>query len=96
MTGASPNGRDEAVGEVHLAYKTILYFTAIAFGGLLWITLNRPFQMMMGFAGNQTTTSTASDGQGYIIQIWEALPLVILLLAAFGLIVAAVRESEIR
>jgi len=95
MSGTSPQRRDD-VGEVNLAYKTVLYFTAMAFGGLLWITLNRPFQMMMGFAGNHTTSTAASDGQTYVMQIWGALPLVILLLAAFGLIVAAVRESEIR
>jgi hypothetical protein len=97
MADASPTTESDAtVGEVHLAYKTILFFAALTLGMLLWITLNQPFGMMMGFAENATTSQTAATGQTRIQQIWRALPLIIVLLGVFGLLVAAVRESEIR
>lgn len=94
MPSASASSRPDGVAEVHLSYATILFFAAIALGALLYIVLNQPFTMMLNFAGNETTSQAAADGQRHVRQIWGALPLVFLMLSAFGIIVAAVRESE--
>ena len=84
------------VAEVHLAYQIIIFFGALALGALLFIVLNQPFEMMMTTAGEQTSSESAAEGQRYISQIWAALPLVMVGIAAFGLIVAAVREADLR
>jgi uncharacterized membrane protein len=97
MAAASESAADsEPVAEVHLAYQIILFFGALAVGALLFIVLNQPFEMTMTTAGEMTSSESAAEGQRYISQIWAALPLVMVGIAAFGLIVAAVREADLR
>jgi Na+/H+ antiporter NhaC len=93
MTDPSPTdatARDTA--KVQLAYKIILFFASMVLGALLWITLNRPMQKLQTAAANNTNSTAAAEGQAYMFQIWEALPLVFVALAGFGLLVAATRE----
>ena len=81
---------------MHLAYQIILFFGALAFGALLFIVLNQPFEMVMTTAAEQTSSESAAEGQRYVSQIWAALPLVIVGIGAFALIVEAVREADLQ
>jgi hypothetical protein len=97
MAPASESASErEPVAEVQLAYQIIVFFAALALGALLFIVLNQPFEMLMGVAAERTSSESAAEGQRYVSQIWSALPLVIVGIGAFGLIVAAVREADLR
>ena len=63
---------------------------------MLFIVLNQPFEMLMSAAAERTSSESAAEGQRYVSQIWAAIPLIIVGIAAFGLIVEAVREADLR
>lgn len=90
MTERPADRSDEA--HHNLAYKIILFFAAFTLGALLWITLNRPMTKLSNAAANNTNSTAAAEGQTYMLQIWDALPLIFAVLAGFALLVAATRE----
>lgn len=85
---------DVRVVRAGLAYKIVVWGAAIVVGATLLMLLNQPFDMIITDAKQQTGTTAAANGIGYLEMAYDGLPFVILAFAGFGIMVRAWVEQE--
>lgn len=77
-----------------LARALLIFIVGLGISGLLIAVLNGPFDTIAATGSSVATSSQAARGQGYIETFWDALPVIIALLAFLQLLGAAAAEGR--
>jgi hypothetical protein len=79
-----------------LTFPLIVFFATLIMGAMLYILFEPMGGTLLGEASNHTSTQAATQGQGYIRQLWDLSWLFIVGFGMLQLIVAAVYEGDVR
>ena len=75
-----------------LANNILLYFATLVMTVLLWVTLNGPFNDLMGHVN--CSTSACSTGSTWVTQLWDNAMWLVLVVGILLLVSAAIFESR--
>jgi len=87
-------GRDRPIERAGLARAFFIFVVGLGLAGVLIAVLNRPFETIAATGSSVADSSQAARGQGYIESFWNALPVIIALLAFLQLLGAAAAEGR--
>jgi hypothetical protein len=77
-----------------LARAFFIFVIGLALAGVLIAVLNGPFETIASTGASVSQSAQAARGQGYIESFWDALPVIIALLAFLQLLGAAAAEGR--
>jgi len=77
-----------------LARAFLIFIVGLGMSGLMIAVLNGPFETIASTGASVADSSQAARGQGYIESYWNALPVIIALLAFLQLLGAAAAEGR--
>lgn len=77
-----------------LAFSLVRFGLIWVVGGLLFVVLDPLMTDIFASYGTLTSTSAASEGQGYIETAWEFAPFVIALIGLLQILAAATLERR--
>ena len=78
-----------------LARALIIFFAGLAAAAMILAVLNDPFNTMVATSQGMTETQQAAQGRQWIVMFWDALPVIIVLLALLQLLGAAAVERRL-
>ncbi len=71
------------------------FFAGLAAAAMILAVLNDPFNAMVATSQGMTDTQQAAQGRQWIVMFWDALPVIIVLLALLQLLGAAAVERRL-
>jgi hypothetical protein len=77
-----------------LARALLIFVVSLGMAGLMIAVLNGPFDTIASTGSSVADSSQAARGQGYIESFWNAMPVIIALLAFLQLLGAAASEGR--
>jgi len=77
-----------------LARALLIFVVGLGMAGLMIAVLNGPFETIAATGSSVADSSQAARGQGYIETFWNAMPVIIALLAFLQLLGAAAAEGR--
>jgi len=78
-----------------LARAFLVFLVGLGAAGLILSVLNGPFETMSATAGTYANTPQANQGQQWLTMFWDALPVIIVILAFLQLLGAAAAERRL-
>jgi len=78
-----------------LARALIIFFAGLAAAAMILAVLNDPFNSMVATSQSLTETQQAAQGRQWMVSFWDALPVIIVLLALLQLLGAAAVEGRL-